>query len=208
MALVLCGTFFFYAPPQSRPNIIKGNTQSRVKSHFLFCGFFGAALASSKKHLSPMERNLTHRQKRILQQIASLANDSRKGYLLAVENIFNTTLKEIFLDYSTQRVSFAIELKKVVGHFHVNNTYGGLAHRAWMVARYFVTRNDYAGTINDCIVAEKYFLKFILKAEKMGYPEHISKVISQQKREVVQSIALLNATLEFLPAPTVLMDKA
>jgi hypothetical protein len=148
-----------------------------------------------------MERSLTISQKRMLHRIASLANDSRKGYLVAVEHILSPTLKEIFLDYSTQRTSFSIELRKASSIQHIGQgTYAGIVHRAWMISKYTITKNEFAGVIHDCILSEKYFLKYILKAEKLNLPQEIAKIISTQKREIVQSIALLYATLEFLPS--------
>ncbi len=150
-----------------------------------------------------MEKKLALRQKNMLHQLTRLAYDSRKGYLYAVENIFNPTLKEIFLDYSSQRTAFSVELKKVAGNpgpFTIQGSYAGFVHRQWMNMRTLVARNESLGIINECIIAEKYFLKKIMKAEKLGFPENLNKLLSLQKREIVQSIALLNATLEFLPS--------
>lgn len=159
-----------------------------------------------------MEKIFTGRQKHILRYLATLSNDSRKGFIVAVESINNPTLKEILLDYSTQRTMFAVELKKIMaGNGHkpsITGSLAGLLHRGWMHMKAFFMRNDTESMIAECLLAEKYFLRKIERAERRFYTDEILQLFALQKRETKQCMAVLNATLEFLPTRNaVIFDK-
>lgn len=159
-----------------------------------------------------MATHLTSRQKYALRELAALSYDSRKGFLLAVHNIPNPTLKEILLDYSSQRTAFAVEVKKVLGangHFRpVQGSLSGVIHRGWISFKSLFMKNDTEAMIAECLMAEKIYLKRLKSTLKRTYDDNVQELLGQQLRETEQCIAVLDATLEFLPARnTILFDE-
>lgn len=94
-----------------------------------------------------------------LNDILAKSYDAEKGYKEAAEEVKNTQLKNMFLEYAQQRYDFGHQIKEEIrslgGEIEKGDTVASKIHRAWMDLRAAFTGNDESAILKEAIRGEK-----------------------------------------------------
>ncbi len=98
-----------------------------------------------------------------LNRLIDIAEDGKKGYENAAEEVENTALKNSFLLFAEERSNYASQLREIVNQLqgdaegHGGDTTGSL-HRVWIGLKAAFTSVD-DSIINACITGEEAAIK-------------------------------------------------
>jgi uncharacterized protein (TIGR02284 family) len=83
-----------------------------------------------------MPTTTTDKSVNVLNELIAVCEDGAKGFSKAAEDAQESSLKQLFSHYSSQRASYSAELKEEVAAFGVKPEESGHAlaplHRGWM----------------------------------------------------------------------------
>jgi uncharacterized protein (TIGR02284 family) len=132
---------------------------------------------------------------RTLNHLVSIANDGKYGYENAAEDVKDITLKQMFQQYSSQRATYAEDLKREVAMLGDDPDKGGgplgALHRTWMDIKAAITSGDREAILNTCITGEEAAVKAYTDALE---DENISGTVRQTVAEQLSGIqAALNS---------------
>lgn len=98
-----------------------------------------------------------------LNHLISIAKDGKYGYENAAEDVEDITLKQMFRQYSSERGSYAEDLKRELTALGgpPDNSGGplGALHRTWMDIKSAITSGDREAIIKTCITGEEAAVK-------------------------------------------------
>lgn len=150
-----------------------------------------------------MRQNSNYQRANKLNHLVKLCKSAKAGYEAAMENVENITMKEIFLDYSSQRAAFAAELRAQVRKLQYkpeeNGSLAGFIHRSWIHAKGTFSKNDCNTILPECIYAESHAIKTYHSAiESFNDSPEIKKLLEKQLNDIVSAYTLLKASHEIL----------
>ena len=94
-----------------------------------------------------------------LNHLIAIDNDGKFGYENAAKDINDTTLQQMFRQYSLERGRYAEELKKEVARLGGESDNGGgplgALHRTWMDIKSTFTSGERDAILNTCITGEE-----------------------------------------------------
>lgn len=98
-----------------------------------------------------------------LNHLISIANDGKYGYENAAEDVKDITLKQMFQQYSSERASYAEDLKREVASMGDDPDKSGgplgALHRTWMDIKAAVTSGDREAILKTCVTGEEAAVK-------------------------------------------------
>lgn len=120
-----------------------------------------------------------------LNHLIAIANDGKYGYQKAAEDVTDTTLKQMFLQYSSERAEYAETLKREVIKAGGSPDNGGgplgALHRTWMDVKSAITSGDREAILKSCITGEEAAVKAYTEvAESNEFNSHVRQIIKQQ----------------------------
>ena len=122
--------------------------------------------------------------------------DGKLGYHQAAENVSDASLKQLFMDYASQRASFASELQTAVTSMGGTPTDDGSVtaafHRGWIGLKDALTGGD-KGVLNECIRGEEHAVKEYQKVvSDDDVPASAKSILTRQHGEIEQALAKMN----------------
>jgi len=140
-----------------------------------------------------------------LHQLIKTCNDSRLGYETCMSCVEDLTLKEIFIDFSTQRATFACELREqyrlIQGKAYDNfkGTFTGWLHRCSIYLRSLISKPDSKSVLQECITGENEFLKTFREfIELENLPLQTQSIVEGQIKSVSAAFNMLKTSHEML----------
>ena len=120
-----------------------------------------------------------------LNHLISIANDGKYGYENAAEDVKDATLKQMFRQYSSERGSYAEDLKREVAKLGGSPDKGGgplgALHRTWMDIKAAVTSGDREAILKTCITGEEAAVKSYKEAvEDENITGSTKQIVTQQ----------------------------
>ncbi|HUS00440.1 MAG TPA: PA2169 family four-helix-bundle protein [Chitinophagaceae bacterium] len=120
-----------------------------------------------------------------LNHLIAIANDGKYGYENAAEDVKDVTLKQMFRQYSSERATYAEDLKKEVATLGGSPDKGGgplgALHRTWMDIKSTITSGDREAILRTCITGEEAAVKAYTESlEDENITGHTKQLISQQ----------------------------
>ena len=120
-----------------------------------------------------------------LNHLISIANDGKYGYKTAAEDVEDVTLKQLFMQYSTEREAYAEELKSRVASFGNSSDKGGgplgALHRTWIDLKSTISSGDREAILKACIIGEEAAVKAYKEALDDDYIDsNIRQIITTQ----------------------------
>lgn len=122
-----------------------------------------------------------------LQGLVNIVNDGKEGYEMASKNTDDIELKAVFLKYSVQRASYAMELKEHIAQHGGNsdNTSGGILgilHRAWIEVKQTLSTKEDLSILGAIETGEQEALDKYdqLIVDPLTHSDHISLLKTQR----------------------------
>ena len=120
-----------------------------------------------------------------LNHLISIANDGKYGYKTAAEDVEDVTLKQLFMQYSTEREAYAEELKSRVASFGNSSDEGGgplgALHRTWIDLKSTIISGDREAILKACITGEEAAVKAYKEVLDDNYIDsNIRQIITTQ----------------------------
>jgi uncharacterized protein (TIGR02284 family) len=119
----------------------------------------------------------------VLNDLIETCLDGAQGYKKAAEDVKETSLKTLFLEYATQRDKFAGELRAMVetngGKPSESGHAAGALHRGWMSVKEAVGDTDKA-IIDECEAGEDRAMKAYREAVDKSLPGVSGELVRQQ----------------------------
>lgn len=128
-----------------------------------------------------------------LNDLIQINNDRREGYKVAVAEISDPVLQELFARHSLQSEVFAAELEKQVIELQGEPVEGtrtdGKIFRIWMDIKAALSGNDRKAILNSCEYGEDVALRTYEEAlmADVILPVPARQIISKQKRELQEA---------------------
>lgn len=137
-----------------------------------------------------------------LNHLIAIANDGTYGYENAAEDVNDTTLKQMFRQYSIERSQYAEDLKREVSVLGGSPDKGGgplgALHRTWMDIKSTITSGDREALLKTCITGEEAAVNAYTEAlNEEAITGNLKHLISQQLSGIqfaLNSIRSLAAT--------------
>lgn len=116
-----------------------------------------------------------------LNHLIAIANDGKYGYKTAAEEVEDVTLKQLFIQYSAERETYAEELKSRVASFGNSFQKGGgplgALHRTWIDIKSTLTSGDREAILKACITGEEAAVKAYREALDEDYIDSITRQV-------------------------------
>lgn len=121
---------------------------------------------------------------RTLNGLIQTCKDGQDGYQSAANGITDSTMRKLFLDYSTQRGTFAGQLQVLVQELGgTPETTGSIAaslHRGWINIKAAVTGKDEHKILEECVFGEGSAVNNYRDAVETGLPATVGTVVKAQ----------------------------
>ncbi len=119
-----------------------------------------------------------------LNNLVETLKDGQEGFKQAAEGVKDTTVKELFYEYSQQRAQFAGELQSEVTHLGGNpehsGSIAGSMHRGWINIKSAVTGADEHAVLSECERGEDVAVSNYKDALEEMLPANIADIVRQQ----------------------------
>ena len=128
-----------------------------------------------------------------LNDLIQINNDRCEGYKVAVAEISDPVLQELFARHSLQSEAFAAELEKQVIELQGEPVEGtrtdGKIYRVWMDIKAALSGNDRKAILNSCEYGEDVALRTYEEAlmADVILPVTARQIVSKQKRELQEA---------------------
>jgi uncharacterized protein (TIGR02284 family) len=128
-----------------------------------------------------------------LNDLIEINHDRREGYKVAVAELNDPVLQELFARHSQQSEAFASELEKQVIELEGEPVEGtrtdGKIYRVWMDIKAALSGNDRMAILNSCEYGEDVALRTYEEAlmADVILPVQVRQIISKQKRELQEA---------------------
>jgi uncharacterized protein (TIGR02284 family) len=120
----------------------------------------------------------------ILNDLIETCKNGQEGFKQAAEGIKDTSIKDLFLQYSQQRAQFAGELQSEVNHLGGNpersGSVAGAMHRGWMNIKSAVTGKDEHAILSECERGEDSSVSSYKDALEKPLPTNIAAIVRRQ----------------------------
>jgi len=136
-----------------------------------------------------------------LHDLVLINNERREGYQKAAEDVQDSALKALFLDFSQQSQQFASELKQHIGDSDDRPDYDDTSipskvHRTWIDIKSAITGQDREAILSSCefgdgIAVNEY--EQALKDEDNLQDSNLQSLLQRQKRAIEQGRARIKA---------------
>lgn len=117
-----------------------------------------------------------------LNGLIETCKDGQEGFQAAANGVTDTTIRQLFLDYSLQRAQFASELQALVqqigGNPETTGSVSAALHRGWINLKAAITGKDEHAILEECQRGED--------AAVNNYRDALGKVLSPSVAAVVQ----------------------
>ena len=119
----------------------------------------------------------------VLNELVETCEDGAEGYKKAAEDVEESALKTLFVNYSSQRAKFAAELRSAVeahgGKPSASGHAAGALHRGWMSIKEAVGNKDKA-IIDECEAGEDRAIKAYREAFEKNLPGAAGELVNRQ----------------------------
>lgn len=130
----------------------------------------------------------------VLNSLIETAKDGETGFRHAAEHAKDSSLKSIFLRYSSQRATYASELQSLAGTLggkpaesgHV----AGALHRGWMTIKDAVSKGDKA-LVDEAETGEDVAMKAYQDAIGKNLPSNVLSVVEKQYSGVQEAHSVI-----------------
>ncbi|MBT8376240.1 MAG: PA2169 family four-helix-bundle protein, partial [Bacteroidia bacterium] len=119
--------------------------------------------------------------------------DAEKGYIKAINEVDNVTVKNFFKNRAEERSRFARELRTEILTYgempEDSGSFKGLMHRNWMTLRTTFSSNNEETILNEALRGEKASLEEynqLLADHKM--PERLVNILREQRNAIESAI--------------------
>ena len=119
--------------------------------------------------------------------------DAEKGYIKAINEVDNVTVKNFFKNRAEERSRFARELRTEILTYgempEDSGSFKGLMHRNWMTLRTTFSSNNEETILNEALRGEKASLEEynqLLADHKM--PERLVNILREQRNAIEAAI--------------------
>jgi len=129
-----------------------------------------------------------------LNGLIAIAEDGKKGYENAAEDVKNISFKNSFLQYSQERAHYATQLRNEVNKINgdAEGTEGGAAgslHRVWMDLKSVFTSGDEEAIVNACVTGEEAAIKeYTMVLNDSSVIESYKPIIREQLQGIEQAL--------------------
>ncbi|NJB82789.1 ferritin-like domain-containing protein [Wenyingzhuangia aestuarii] len=128
--------------------------------------------------------------------------DAEKGYRNAIENVQNEELKKFFSKKSSERSSFAQDLKTEIASFNQDADQSGSVlgdiHRVWMDLKSTFSSNNDEAVLEEAIRGEKAAIEeYNSVLSETALPKSTKTLLESQKRKIEVDLASVKV-FEFL----------
>ncbi len=126
-----------------------------------------------------------------LNHLISICLDGEKGYSLAAEHETELQSKELYRQYSAQRMEMVSELKETVrrlgGDPEKGGTISGNIHRGWLGMKASVSHDSEFSIAVECERGEDAAVHAYEDALKHDIPKHVSDLLVRQYSQVKEA---------------------
>ena len=119
-----------------------------------------------------------------LNDLIETCKDGQEGFKQAAEGVKDSSIKNLFLQYSQQRAQFAGELQSEVNHLGGNpensGSVAGALHRGWINIKSAVTGEDEHAILSEAERGEDTAVSSYRDALEKPLPANIADVVRRQ----------------------------
>ena len=119
-----------------------------------------------------------------LNDLIETCKDGQEGFKHAAEGVKDSSIKNLFLQYSQQRAQFAGELQNEVNHLGGNpensGSIAGALHRGWINIKSAVTGEDEHAILSEAERGEDTAVSSYRDALEKPLPANIADVVRRQ----------------------------
>src|SRR5262249_34145667 len=116
-----------------------------------------------------------------LNDLIETCKDGQEGFKQVAEGIKDSSIKNLFLQYSQQRAKFAGELQNEVNHLGGNpehsGSVAGALHRGWMNIKSAVTGKDEHAILSEAERSEDTSVSSYREALEKSLPANIADLV-------------------------------
>lgn len=127
----------------------------------------------------------------ILNNLIETCKDGANGFKEASEGVTDADVKALFLQYATQRATFATELQAEVaalgGDPETSGTTAASLHRGWINIKSAVVGNDRKAVLEECERGEDHAKAAYEKASKGCLTGNPASVVARQHSAVQEA---------------------
>jgi len=125
----------------------------------------------------------------VLNDLIETCRDGQEGFRNAAEHVKDSHLKQMFMEYSTQRAQFLGQLQNEAQRLgdhdpEKKGCVAGSMHRGWMNLKSSVTGYDDQAIVNECERGEDTAVSSYKDALEKKIPENIRTIIESQYQQV------------------------
>ena len=128
---------------------------------------------------------------KILNDLIETCKDGANGFKEASEGVTDADVKALFLQYSTQRATFASELQAEVtalgGDPETSGTTAASLHRGWINIKSAIVGNDRKAVLEECERGEDHAKAAYEKASKGCLTGNPASVVARQQSAVQEA---------------------
>ena len=140
--------------------------------------------------IEQMSTTTTEKSVKVLNELIAICEDGAQGFAKAAEDVRALPLHTLFSSYSTQRTSYAAELRREVTLLGEKPEETGHAmaafHRTWMSIKEAVGNKDKA-IIDECEAGEDKALKAYREALEEVLPAPTLQIVRTQLAGVIEA---------------------
>lgn len=126
-----------------------------------------------------------------LNGLIETCKDGQEGFQTAAGGITDSTMRQLFLDYSSQRSGFASELQVLVqelgGTPETSGTIAASLHRGWINIKAAVFSKDEHKVLEECAFGEESAVNSFREAVETGLPATVATVVKAQYDRIRES---------------------
>jgi uncharacterized protein (TIGR02284 family) len=126
-----------------------------------------------------------------LNNLIQTCRDGKEGFRTAAEGVKGSELRQLFLEYSRQRASFAGELRDEVrrlgGVAQEAGSITGSIHRGWLGLKAALTGEDERAVIAECERGEDSALAAYREALDVDMPAAVRTAVERQFAEIKEA---------------------
>jgi uncharacterized protein (TIGR02284 family) len=146
--------------------------------------------------IEKMSTATTDKSVNVLNELIAICEDGAKGFAKASEDVEESSLKELFSRYASQRAAYSAELKQEVELLGETPSHSGHAmavfHRAWISLKEAVGNKDQA-IVDEYEAGEDSALKAYREALLQPLPPAASQIVTRQLVGVLEAHGKISA---------------